>query len=122
MGAAPKKICRPGEWHGASEAGAIDMALKPLPGQLAIRQQPDSVAHRPLGADEVARHQPQLARRGEENPVVVDQRVVEIDADPHASLREPEARHIRAYPSPPAPAIRVRGRRDWRAPSKTGYI
>jgi hypothetical protein len=48
------------------------MALKALPHQFAIRHRPDRVAQRALRPNEIGGDEAPLARRGEEDAVVID--------------------------------------------------
>ena len=69
--------------HGrTADALAVDLALQALPGELAVGQQPDGVAHRLLISGETGRDQPARLGGGTEHIVVGDDGVVEIDADP----------------------------------------
>ena len=114
--ATAQELARPGKRHRAADAGAVDMALKALPGQFAIRRQPDRIAQRTLRPDEIGGDEAPLARRGEEDAVVIDQRVVEIDPDPHSPLRDSSRRADRtAYRAMPGGAIDGRWDREARA-------
>ena len=80
------------EHHRAADTRAVNMPLQPLPGELAVRQQPDRVAHLALRATEIAGHETALAGGTQKHPIVVDQRVVEIGADPEAQDRRSATR------------------------------
>jgi 2-polyprenyl-3-methyl-5-hydroxy-6-metoxy-1,4-benzoquinol methylase len=88
LGATPQEPDRSGKRHGGADTGAVDMALKALPAELALRQQPDRIAQRALRPEKIGGDEAPLPCRSEEDPVVIDQRVVEIDPDTHSPLRE----------------------------------
>src|SRR5689334_609785 len=85
--AASKKIRHASERHGPADASTVDIALQALPSQLAVRQLPNCIAHRAFRILDTSLDQAALARRPDEDAVVVDQCVVEIDTYLHRCRR-----------------------------------
>src|SRR3954471_9399558 len=70
---------------GAADSLAVDEALQSLPGELAAGAGPEMIPQVGLKPLPPFRHQPTLTCDGGKDLVVADDRVVEIDADPHAA-------------------------------------
>ena len=79
--ASPQKPVGAFEQHRSTDTCAVNMSLQALPIEFATREEPDRVPDLALGTAEIAGHKLPLSRGGEKDPIVVDQRIVEVDAN-----------------------------------------